>query len=195
MVVEVLFVLPEDWAVVHDPASGDTDSFREIHEVDRFATEMTRTGQVSVRVLLPAELPDRIGDEIVLCEESLVEEVAGRLGTDRTALFPRLVLFATGRGHDVPNRVESFSGAGALMGHMYWDRFLTADDSGYEDSYGMLGRKDVATRIGAWWGGFWETERYCLMGHAEITSLPELLAAYLVDYCAAGYQHGPAPAR
>ncbi len=173
--------------MVHDPASGD--SFREIHEVDRFATEMTRTGQVSVRVLLPAELPDRLGDEIVLCEEPLVDEVARRLGTDRAALFPRLVLFATGRGHDVPHRVESLHGAGALMGYVYWSRFLAADAPDDMDSYGLLGRKDVATRIGAWWRGFWETEHYCLMGHAEITGLPELLAAYLVDYCAAGYQH------
>ncbi len=145
-------------------------SAREFSEVDEFCAALGLAAGVTVSIV-EGELADIPADGFVLVyfrygmSLDLAPEVGARVvlvNAERGCLFRQLE----------PHRL-----AGAIEERRYFNWCTSRDE---ETGSGVLGRKDVAQRIGATIvRPYYSTQHYAGFSHPRCHDLPELLALYL----------------
>ncbi len=179
----VYVALTEDWKVqVDETDDGRPVTRREYEDIDAFAQAVGGFLERPVLVEYATALP-RTDRALLICEEDAVAPISASLSIADTELYPRLFFLNVELRPKSTRRVADLGGAGAIERMRYnvwrWERE-------YDPGGGVFGRKDVARKLGAHWqpSVLSETERYCFFEHGEHPTLPDLLAAYLLEYSA-----------
>jgi hypothetical protein len=150
---------------------GPTEcSDREFFNVDEFCTALGLAAGITVSII-EGSLSDVPADGFVLLyyEYSMALDFAHRIGA-------RVVLINAQRG-SLFRQLEPRRLAGAIEERRY---FNWRKERGEESGSGLVGRKDVARRIGATIvHPHYSTEHYAELSHPRCRDLPELLALYL----------------
>jgi hypothetical protein len=178
----IRFVLTPDWhAVVDETNDGRPITRREYEDIDAFTAEMQEHGGVPVKFSEVSELPESLDGVLLIAEENAVPDIAARLGMPPEAVLPFVFLVNIDLRPSSARHVDELGAAGGLESRWY---FVWRTERVDAPGGGVLGRKEVATRLGATWrrSVLWETDRYCFMAHDEHETTPALLAAYLGAY-------------
>ncbi|MGH3913101.1 MAG: hypothetical protein ACRDTC_06785 [Pseudonocardiaceae bacterium] len=176
---EIAFVLGVESG---DFVDIDEGSIREFDRWDEFAASVRSSLRGEVSVTVRESPPESLDGLLVVCEESMIDEIANRLAIDADRVCPHVFMLNMKRGPREADRIGRLGVAGAILATRYV-MWLTERDDDFGS--GVFGLRDVADIIGAHCADseYLATPQYCLIGAEDrYHSLPELLAAYLMGY-------------
>jgi hypothetical protein len=174
-------VLTDDWRTQVDSTDqGLPLSRREYEHIDAFANAVQAFLGRPVRIS-EVDSMTSIEESLIICEEEAIAPMSEKLSLFERQILPCVFLLNVSLRPRSIELVERLGAAGAIerMRYAVWRDEREDDPTG-----GVIGRKDVATSMGARWqpSTISETPRYAFLEHDEHPTLPDLLASYLLSY-------------